>query len=239
MMEPKEGQSMQIISNGVNTLTPIEPVSLGDRTAERIKTAIIAGELAPGSALRDRQLADQLGVSRTPVRDALHRLEATGLVVARGRSGWAVSPFTEQDVREMFQLRRLFEPVALQELSERPERQTIAELGGFFDKYHSPIQASLYPEYFAHDHAFHKRIVACSANRRLREMYSVMEYQIDRGRHFLTTAAKGRADETLDEHLSIVHAILAMDFELAQRELISHLKAGEELMLEQLRQRSS
>lgn len=235
----QESQARRFNAEGVNTLMPIESVSLGDRTAERIKTAIIAGELAPGSALRDRQVAEQLGVSRTPVRDALHRLEATGLVIARGRSGWVVSPFTEQDVREMFQLRRLFEPVALQELSERPEQGTIAELAAFFDHYHSPIQTSLYPEYFAHDHAFHKRIVACSANRRLREMYSVMEYQIDRGRHFLTTAAKGRADETLDEHLAIVHAVVALDFELAQRELISHLMAGEELMIEQLRQQSS
>lgn len=239
MESAHESQARQFSSGGVNTLMPIEPVSLGDRTAERIKTAIIAGELPPGSALRDRQLAEQLGVSRTPVRDALHRLEATGLVLARGRSGWVVSPFTEQDVREMFQLRRLFEPVALQELSERPEQRTIAELGGFFDEYHSPIHTSLYPKYFAHDHAFHQRIVACSANRRLREMYSVMEHQIDRGRHFLTTAAKGRADETLDEHLSIVHAIVALDFELAQRELISHLRAGEELMIEQLRQQTS
>lgn len=239
MEDVQESLARQINSGGVNGLVPIEPVSLGDRTAERIKAAIIAGELPPGSSLRDRQLAEQLGVSRTPVRDALHRLEATGLVVTRGRSGWAVSPFTEQDVREMFQLRRLFEPVALQELSERPEPATIRELAGFFDEYHSPIQASLYPEYFAHDHAFHKRIVACSANRRLREMYSVMEYQIDRGRHFLTTAAKGRADETLDEHLSIVNAILALDFELAQRELILHLTAGEELMIEQLRQQPS
>lgn len=220
----------------MNGLRPIESVSLGDRTAAQIKKAIITGELVPGSALRDRQLAEQLGVSRTPVRDALNRLEATGLVVPRGKSGWGVSPFTEQDVREMFQLRRLFEPVALQELSEQPEQATITKLAGFFDEYHRPIPTSLYPEYFAHDHAFHKQIVACSTNRRLREMYSVMEYQIDRGRHFLTTAAKGRADETLDEHLSIVHAIAARDFELAQRELLSHLQAGENLMIEQLLQ---
>jgi len=218
----------------VKGLRPIEPISLGRRTVERIKAAIIEGTLVPGSSLSDRELAEQLGVSRTPVRDALHRLESSGLVVARGRSGWSVSSFTERDIRELFQLRRLFEPFALKELSEQPELATIEELAGLFNEYRKPIPASLYPGYFATDHAFHKRLIACSKNRRLQEMYSVIEDQIDRGRYFLSTAVEGRADETLDEHRSIVRYIVALDFPGAQAELISHLKVGEELMINQL-----
>lgn len=221
----------------MKALAPIEPVQLGDRTLESIKAAIISGELSPDEPLRDRQLAEQLGVSRTPVREALHRLEAAGLVVARGRAGWLVSPFTEQDVRELFQLRRLLEPVGLEELSKQPDERVVTALAHFFDDYQHPIPPERYPEYFAHDNAFHRGLVACSDNRRLREMYAVMESHIDRGRHFLTTAATGRADETLEEHLAIARAVAELDFARARDNLLAHLRAGEELMIDQLRLR--
>jgi DNA-binding GntR family transcriptional regulator len=219
----------------MKALLPIEPVQLADRTLDSVRAAIVSGELAPGEPLRDRQLAEMLGVSRTPVREALHRLEAVGLVVPRGRGGWVVSPFTEADVRELFQLRRILETLGLDELAHSRDVISIEELGRFFQGYSHPIPSERYPEYFSEDHAFHKRIVACSWNRRVRDIYSVLETQIDRGRHFLITSVGGRGEETLDEHLAIVGAIHDLDFDRARAELLAHLRTGEELMLEQLR----
>lgn len=219
----------------MNQLSTIEPIQLGDRTVEIIRKAIINGDLRPGEHLRDRQLAEQLGISRTPVREALHRLEATGLVVSRGRSGWEVSPFTEQDVHELFQLRRMFEPMALSELGKKQDESAIAEIGHFFDPYAHPIRREDYPEYFAQDNAFHNRIVACSDNARLRGMYVVLQDQVDRGRHFLTSTLPGRADDNLEEHLSIARAVALRDFDAATKHLLAHLQTGEDLMIEQLR----
>ena len=102
-------------------MRPIPAVQLGDRTFEAIRAAIVSGELAPRQALVDRQLAEQLQVSRTPVREALHRLEADGFVQPRGRAGWEVADFTEQDVRELFQLRVLLEPIGLDVLAKSPD----------------------------------------------------------------------------------------------------------------------
>ncbi|MHA6631782.1 GntR family transcriptional regulator [Pseudonocardia sichuanensis] len=218
-------------------MTPIEPVQLADRTLASVRAAIVSGELAPGEPLRDRQLAEMLGVSRTPVREALHRLEALGLVVPRGRGGWVVSPFTEQDVRELFQLRLLLEPLGLEELDRTKDERAIREIAAFFGDYSHPIPAQRYPEYFAEDAAFHKRIVACSWSRRVHDIYSILETQIDRGRHFLITSVSWRGEETLDEHLSIVEAVRDLDFRRAHERLVAHLRTGEELMLEQLRLR--
>ncbi|MGV9799860.1 GntR family transcriptional regulator [Mycobacterium sp. NPDC003449] len=215
-------------------LRAIPTVVLSDVTLDQIQNAIINGTLKPGEALRDTALAEQLGVSRTPVREALHRLEGTGLVTPRGR-GWVVSRFTEDDVHELFQLRRLFEPEALRELAHDPDPKVTAELAHFFDEYSHPIPADRYADYFSRDNAFHSRIVACSTNGRLRQMYGVLEKQIDRGRHFLTTSAEGRADATLDEHTSIAESIAAGDFAGAERALIVHLQTGEDLMVEQLK----
>jgi DNA-binding GntR family transcriptional regulator len=219
-------------------LRPLESVALGERTLDSIRRAIISGELAAGEPLRDRQLAEALGVSRTPVREALHKLEAAGLVQARGRAGWEVTAFTEQDVRELFQVRRLIEPLGLDELAKNPDDPAVARLGSFFDLYSHPIEPSAFPAYMRRDNDFHLCIVDFTRNSRLQRFYAVLEKQIDRGRHFLTPS-EGRADETLDEHLAITQAVADRDFDRARAALLRHLDTGEELMIEQLRLRSA
>lgn len=221
----------------MSALARIESVHLGDRTIDAIRAAIVTGELAPGEPLRDRHLAEQLGVSRTPVREALHRLEAAGLVEARGRSGWAVSPFTEQDVRELFQLRKLLEPVGLDELEKDPDEASIQRIAEFFSEYDHPVAPERYPAYFAHDDHFHQTIVDFSNNGRIRSFYAVMNAHINRGRFFLYGATAGRVEETLDEHREIVDAVVNRDFDRARSALLRHLRTGEELMIRQLRVR--
>lgn len=221
----------------MSALGKIESVHLGDRTIEALRAAIVTGELAAGEPLRDRHLAEVLGVSRTPVREALHRLEAAGLVEPRGRSGWVVSSLTEQDVRELFQLRELLEPVGLEELEKEPDDAKIAAISSFFTEYEHPIEASRYQGYFAHDDEFHQTIVDCSSNGRIRSFYGVMSAHINRGRFFLYGATAGRVEETLDEHREIVEAVVERDFARARAALLSHLRTGEELMIHQLRAR--
>jgi DNA-binding GntR family transcriptional regulator len=217
-------------------MRPITPVHLRDRTYESIRAAIINGELAPAQPLVDRQLADQLQVSRTPVREALHRLEADGLAQPRGRAGWEVTDFTEQDVRELFQLRMLLEPVGLDALAKAPDDALIERMATFFDGYDHPIAQDRYEDYVARDRAFHELLVACSGNRRLQRFYAVLDSHIDRGRHFLTGSAEGRAEETLDEHRAVAEAVGDRDFARARAALLNHLRTGEELMVRQLRQ---
>lgn len=223
----------------MSALGRIEAVQLSDRTIEAIRSAIISGELAPGEPLRDRPLAEMLGVSRTPVREALHRLEATGLVEPRGRAGWVVSRFTERDVRELFQLRKLLEPVGLDELERNPDDDRIAAISSFFTEYQHPIEASQFPDYFSHDDAFHQAIVDCSDNGRITGFYGVLNAHINRGRFFLLGATAGRVEQTLDEHREIVHAVADRDFDRARDALLRHLSTGEELMLRQLGRRAA
>lgn len=222
----------------MSALNPIESVQLGDRTFTSLHAAIVSAELPPGEPLKDAQLAQALGVSRTPVREALHRLEAAGLVESRGRSGWAVSPLTEQDVHELFELRRLFEPAGLDRLEREPDDDTIRRIAGFFDDYEHPILPEGFREYFAHDHAFHKLLVTCSGNELLQRFYTVIESHIERGRHFLSTGAVRRVDETLDEHRAVARAVAEHDFRSARETLLRHLETGEELMIQQLRNRT-
>jgi DNA-binding GntR family transcriptional regulator len=226
-------------ASSMRALRPIVAVHLRDRTYASIRQAIVAGELGAGDPVRDRVLAEALGVSRTPVREALHRLEHTGLVEPRGRSGWMVTAFTEQDVRELFELRRALEPLGLDRLKETPDHPAIAKIASFFDDFDHPVDRDRYEEYFAHDRGFHKLIVECADNLRLGHFYGVIEDHIDRGRHFLSTAAAGRVDANLDEHRAVARAVADGDFDRARAELLHHLDLGEELMIEQMRRQAA
>lgn len=212
-----------------DALAPIENRQLADRVYDAIQRAIVTGNLRPGEALRDRALAERLDVSRTPVKEALVRLESSGLIVTRGRS-WYVSPLEVEDLQELFELRHLLEPVGLQRLAEEPDEDAIEELGHFFDGFTEPIPVERYEEYFVRDNAFHKRIVGCSRNSRIQYFYGVVEQQIDRGRHFLSTGKTGRVDATLREHLAVCRAIAERDFERATAALHLHLDMGHQQM---------
>ncbi|MEW5864145.1 MAG: GntR family transcriptional regulator [Pseudomonadota bacterium] len=104
------------------------PEPLGDRVYATLREYLRAGRLATGQPLQEAALAAQLGVSRTPVREALARLASEGLVVAEGRS-FTVPALTRADIEEIYALRFLLEPEALRLVAERkPDRRQLAPL---------------------------------------------------------------------------------------------------------------
>lgn len=212
-------------------LKPIQPVRISRHVYEAIETAIVHCELRPGSVLSDRHLAETLGVSRTPVRDALHQLESTGIVVSRGRSGWMVAGFEGRDVRELFEVRCVLEPLGLEHLARTWDEAVVRDLSTLFDDFPQPLPRPQYMSYLARDNQFHKRIVACSENSRVTHFYNLVEKQIDRGRHFLATGYEGRIDDVAKEHRRICAAIAARDLECATAALLDHLCTGEEKMI--------
>ncbi len=213
-------------------LRPIKSVRLSESVYEAIESAILQGELAPDSTVRDRQLADVLGVSRTPVRDALHRLECYGLVRQRDSKGWMVTGVEPKDIREVFELRRTLEPLGLEYLSRDWDETTVQELSSSFDDFPKPLPRELYPYYLKRDHDFHRRIVECARNSRLTNFYTSLSHLIDRIRHYLSYGYEGRVDASLAEHRQICGAIAARDLQAATEQLINHLSQVEQMFTE-------
>lgn len=112
----------------MNTVLPETTPALRDRVAETLTDAIVEGALAPGDALRERAVSEELGVSRVPVREALLVLEAQRLVVMEPRAGARVTAFTRQDVRDLFDMREALEPLAARRAGERRDADAIAVL---------------------------------------------------------------------------------------------------------------
>jgi DNA-binding GntR family transcriptional regulator len=212
-------------------LRRIEVVRINEQVYEAIEAAIVRCELGPGAVLGDRQLAELLGVSRTPVRDALHRLEPSGLVERRGRMGWMVSTFALQDVRELFELRRIFEPLGLARLSETWDEAVVRELSHAFERFPERLTEGLFPDYLNDDRRFHNKIVECSRNGRIIRFYGTVEKQIDRIRHYLSYNYEGRVEASLKEHREICAAIAARDLSAAAEALDNHLRNVEELII--------
>jgi DNA-binding GntR family transcriptional regulator len=218
-------------------LRRIEVARVNEQVYEAIEAAIVRCELEPGAVLGDRQLAEMLGVSRTPVRDALHRLESSGLVERRGRTGWMVSNFVLGDVRELFELRRVFEPLGLERLSESWDEAVVGELSHSFDGFPERFAEDLIPDYLYVDRRFHKRIVECSRNGRVINFYEMVEKQIDRIRHHVSYSYEERVEASLKEHREICAAIAARDLSAATEALFRHLRNVEELITALARER--
>lgn len=218
-------------------LRPIKSSSISESAYVSIEEAIVRNELAPGTLLSDRQLSETLEISRTPVREALQSLEASGLVIRRGRVGWKVAGFDQQDARELFELRRIFEPQGLERLIESWEEASVVELSGFFADFPDRLPQELYGSYLERDHEFHKRIVAWSGNRRIIQFYGVVEKQINRIRHYLAPGYEGRIHNVVVEHRRLCEAISEKDPEAAHQALLDHLWAGEKAMTEFLAQK--
>jgi GntR family transcriptional regulator, rspAB operon transcriptional repressor len=208
----------------------IEVVRINQQVYEAVEAAIVRCDLEPGAVLGDRQLAETLGVSRTPVRDALHRLESSGLVERGGRTGWIVSTFALRDVRELFELRRVFEPLGLEHLSETWDEAIVAELSRSFERFPDRLTEDLLPDYLREDRRFHKRIVECSRNGRVINFYEMVEKQIDRIRHHVSYSFEERVESSLAEHREICAAIAARDLPATTEALFRHLRNVEELI---------
>jgi DNA-binding GntR family transcriptional regulator len=205
------------------------------KAKKAIEEAVIEGELAPGTVLVDRQLAASLGVSRTPVRDALRSLEPSGLIrrIERGTQiGWIVSEFREPDIRELFQLRRALEPLAFIEPPVTDLLPELTRLAGFFDDFQDVLSPDDYAAYIERDREFHLEIVKLSMNSRAISYYQILEKQIDRIRHFLAIGYEGRMTQIVVEHGAIYDAMRRGDLEVIADSLKEHLHQGEEAMIE-------
>lgn len=218
-------------------LNRVQAANVSEMVYAEIEGAISRCDLPPGSLLSDRQLSEALGVSRTPVREALQSLEASGLVVRRGRSGWGVSEFDERDIRELVELRRLMEPPGLERLAENWEEGIVTELSTFFDDFEHPLSEEERLRYHERDHRFHRRIVELSGNSRLISFYGNVEKHINRIRHSLSPGYPGRMDEIIRDHREICSAIARRELHTARHALLIHLEGGEKANIMAFRQR--
>jgi len=173
---------------------------------QRLKKGILNQEVLPGMRLREEELAEKLGVSRTPIREAINRLHQEGMVVVIPRRGAYVARLTREEIIENLLIREVLEGLAARLAAENISESTLEELHSciaqFVDK---DLMADL-ENYSQANVQFHKMIIAASKSKKLINLISNLFDQMDTVR-LRTILFPGRAEKSLIEHLEILSAL--------------------------------
>lgn len=192
------------------------------QVVEALRAAIISLELAPGSALDRGELAQNFGVSQTPVRDALMRLSEEGLVIIRAQSTTQVSRIDVPAAREAHFLRRSIEIEIARLLALSHEPSVIDELRTQLSRQAGLAKRKDFLGFIAADKEFHRLMYVAAGLPRLWAVVVRMSGHVDRLR-LLHIPTSGKTDSILAAHLAILEAIASRDGEAAQRAVRDHL----------------
>jgi DNA-binding GntR family transcriptional regulator len=205
-----------------------------DAAYHALRQGILRGDLAPGERLRSDALANDLRVSRTPVREALRKLEAEGLVERSG-SGLIVREFSEADLTELFYVREALEGMAARLAAENATPGEIAEIRELLDDMETVREGGEIAALRPLTAEFHRLIGRAAHNGRLLQ---ALESLLEHVRQMQTSTllqVEGRPVEAIKEHRSLLQAIEARDAEHAETLARSHRRKTLELRREMLR----
>lgn len=197
--------------------------SLRDHAYDAIKTAILSLHLKPGEPLVERELATRLGISKTPVRGALVRLEREGLVTMVPFKGAIVARIYKDDIREIFQLREALEGLAARLAAPMFSEADYLEGQRIHQAAEQAFQEQRYTECSQVGHGLHDLILRRADNSRLRLIVKNLDDQLQRFR-LVSAAIPGRLARSSQEHVEILEALHARDAALAERLMKEHLQ---------------
>lgn len=199
---------------------------------EAMREAIISGVLKPGERLMEIQLAEEMGVSRTPVREAIRKLELEGFVVMMPRKGAYVAGVSHKDVADVFEIRAALEGLAAGLAAERVTDDEIEQMERVL--FYKEGEERDLEMIVKSDTDFHALVYKASRNQRLVQILENLREQIQRFRA-TSLAVPGRVRDALEEHRAIVEALADHDVEKAQELANSHIVTAENVMFEALR----
>ena len=188
-----------------------------------LRQAILKGELKPGERLMEIALAERLGVSRTPIREAMRKLEQEGLVVMIPRRGAQVANITEKDLNDVLEVRIALENVAIEKACARMTEEEMRRLWLAAKEFEHTIAEGNLVKLAEADVAFHEVIYQASDNKRLIQVLNNMREQIYRYRVEYLKEDESR-NRLVKEHEKITRAIKERDVKAAQELSFEHLE---------------
>ncbi len=214
----------------MSKLTPLKPrLSLNQQAFSAIRDFIISGGLRGDAFVSANQIARELGVSVTPVKEALKRLEASGLVQILPQRGVRLAAFDADDIRDLYDLREGLEALAV-DLAPRPfPAEPLARMAAIVEECEGYVRAGDRRRYTRADIRFHEILVQAGGNRRLASMLAALQTQIQLVR-LRAIVLPGRPARSHAEHRAIVEA-LRRDPEEARRLLRAHIRSVKEDVL--------
>lgn len=199
-----------------------EDTSLAGDVARRLEEDILRGAIRPGQRLDERELSERYGVSRTPVREALQRLSASGLASARGRQGLQVSQFSVADLLDALSVVASMEALAASQAARRITQEQRAVLEAEHAACGAAIAAGDYDAFYDANIRFHDAIAAASHNRVLQDELRRLSVKTAPYRRAITFQP-GRMPQSQPEHAAVLAAILRNDATAAGERMAHHV----------------
>jgi DNA-binding GntR family transcriptional regulator len=210
---------------GMAGLTDIESLngSLAQRVYQSLREAILSMELPPGAVLKKGALCEQLGVSRSPVSEAIARLSQEGLVDVIPQSATRVSCFSMEEIREASFLREALETAAVEKVTLQHTDEQLAKLTRNVRLQQLLVEDGDFAGFYTADEEFHALIMEFTGFPGVSQVASSVSLQLKRAR-MLLLPEQGRPSEAVKEHQAVLEAIRAGDPATAQAAMKTHLR---------------
>jgi DNA-binding GntR family transcriptional regulator len=202
--------------------------------AERLRALIVEGVLEPGARLNERELSEQLGVSRTPLREAFRLLAAEGLLLQMPNRGVQVVTLSREDVRHAFEVMASLEGLAGELAATRVTEADLDELKGLQDDLETAHRRLDLPAYYRVNRAIHDRLNSIAANPVLSQTYATLNARLHALR-FRSNLNRAKWDRAVAEHRSMLAALAARDGAALRDLLVRHLHAKLQAVLETMK----
>ena len=214
--------------------TPKKSSPVREWAYDRLKSNVLSGHFNPGERLTEEHLAKSLGVSRTPVREALHKLETEGLVKPLESRGFYVARDSQEEMEDLFDIRAALEGYAIRLICESISEKTIKQLNEFITKAEDALDRKKLDEIFEYNTQFHDALHGVIVGKtRFHNLISdtrkyVLRYRKD-SLHYLEGARR-----TIDGHKKILLAISLKDPDLCERVMREHVQEAKEEALHKI-----
>lgn len=207
------------------------PPTQVDRAYEALKQRICDGIWAGGDERLEREAAEEIGVSRTPIREALIRLEEERLVKVRPRRGFVVLPISVADMVEIYEILTALEPVAAAKLAEKDDNgQAVAQLTEAVDAMDQALADNDLQDWAEVDSRFHRVLVEEAGNTRIAGIIATVSDQAHRAR-IATLHLRPKPSKSNNEHRAVIKAIQNHDPETAYTRHRAHRESARELIV--------
>lgn len=203
---------------------------LREMVYEELKMQILTGAIIPGTRMMEIELAEEMGVSRTPIREAIRKLEKEGLVTIEPRRGAYASMISTDDMVEILEVRQDLEGLAAYFAADRMSTEQMEELKQVSDNYNDAVTRGSMEDMIKYDTRFHRIIVDSCHNKILVQMIEQLQELVLRFRYIYYDNFK-RAENMPEEHEAILTAIASNDAEKARQAADVHIDRLKEMVI--------
>jgi DNA-binding GntR family transcriptional regulator len=230
-------EGVELEGSGLSSLSAIpERKPLGHYVFENLKKAIVRGDFSPGNRLVESRIAEALGISRTPVREAIHKLEREGLIKKLPQGGFYVLNLTREEIEETFGIRSVLESYAAHQAALKHDKHELGPLEGKIEEFQYFLNHGEMEALLKINTEFHNLLYAMSRSPKLIKMINDLQDQIYRFRRIILRI-EIMARTSNEDHRQMLSAMKRRDADKVETLVRQHILRGQKIVLRELEKR--